>query len=180
MPPRFSLDLLDYRVIQELHRDARISATDIARKTGANERTIRKRIDRLVDLGVIRLTAIVNPQAFNYVVTIDVFLEADPEFEHDIIYRLLRMPEITYMAYGQGTRDISIEARFRDNGDMHEFLRRRLPAIPGLEVKGYTLVPKILRNIDEWMPALEDLGLTADLANDDEADDPISPSGEPQ
>ena len=160
MPPRkLSLDQLDYDIIQALHKNARVSASEIARVTGANERTIRKRIDRLVAGKVVRLTAILDPEAFGYSTAADIFLEADLDLEPAILARLMSMPEVTYVAFGQGTREVSVEARFKDNQALRDFLRKTLPAIPGVTVTRYALVPRILRNIDEWMPRREDFGL---------------------
>jgi DNA-binding Lrp family transcriptional regulator len=160
MPPRkFILDQLDYDIIRALHADARLSASEIARQTATNERTVRKRIDRLVEEGIIRLTAIVNPLAFGYVTAADILLDADPAHEAEIVQTLMSMPEITYLAFGQGNTEMSIEARFKDNDALREFIRHTLPAIPGLTVTRYALVPRILRNIDEWMPARDDFGL---------------------
>lgn len=156
---RIQLDELDYQIIKALHADARASASEIARVVGANERTIRKRIDRLVEEDIIRLTAIINPLAFNYVTAADILLEADPAQEEQIVQHLFSLPEITYVAFGQGSREISIEARFKDNDAMREFLRKTLPEIPGVSVSRYALVPRILRNIDEWMPSKDDFGL---------------------
>jgi DNA-binding Lrp family transcriptional regulator len=153
------LDQLDYDIIQSLHADARVSASEIARKTGTNERTVRKRIDRLVEDGIIRLTAIVDPTMFGYVTAADILLEADPVQEEQIVQRLFAMPEITYVAFGQGSQEISIEARFKDNDELREFLRKTLPSIPGVIVSRYALVPRILRNIDEWVPPKKDFGL---------------------
>ena len=150
------LDILDYRILQQLHTDSRKSASEIARIVGANERTVRKRIDRLVNVGAVRMAAIINPTAFGYVNTVDIFLEVDPEREQQIIERLITMQEVSYVAFGQGTNDLSIEGRFKDNAEMHDFLRRTLPEIPGVKVSGYALVPRIMRNIDEWMPRSED------------------------
>jgi DNA-binding Lrp family transcriptional regulator len=157
---RTQLDELDYQIVQALHADARVAASEISRLTGANERTIRKRIDRLVEDGIIRLTAIINPLAFGYVTAADILLEADPALEEEIVQRLFSMPEITYVAFGQGSQEISIEARFKDNDEMREFLRKTLPSIPGVSVSRYALVPRILRNIDEWMPPRDDFGLS--------------------
>jgi len=157
---RTQLDELDYQIVQALHADARVAASEISRLTGANERTIRKRIDRLVEEGIIRLTAIINPLAFGYVTAADILLEADPALEEEIVQRLFSMPEITYVAFGQGSQEISIEARFKDNDEMREFLRKTLPSIPGVSVSRYALVPRILRNIDEWMPPRDDFGLS--------------------
>ncbi len=151
-----SLDQLDYDILQALHKDARMAASKIARITGANERTIRKRIDRLVEQDIIRLSAILNPLAFGYVTAADIFLEVDPEREQEVIQILMDMPEVTYVAYGQGSNDVSIEARFKDNDALREFIRHTLAGISGVSVTRYALVPRILRNIDEWMPPRAD------------------------
>lgn len=153
------LDQLDFQIIQALHQDARVAASEIARLSGANERTIRKRIDRLVELDIIRLSAILNPLAFGYVTAADIFLEVDPDKEPEVIKNLMDMPEVTYVAYGQGSNDVSIEARFKDNDALREFLRHTLAGMAGVTVKGYALVPRILRNIDEWMPPKADFGI---------------------
>jgi DNA-binding Lrp family transcriptional regulator len=158
MPPRkTSLDPLDYVIIQILHREARTPASEIARQTGTNERTVRKRIEWLVEDGIVRLTAVLNPLALGFVTAVDIFLEVDPEREDEILAQLMEMPEVNYVAYGQGTREISIQARFKDNNEIRSFLQYRLPEIPGLEVTRYTLVPSILRDAYDWMPRLEDL-----------------------
>jgi DNA-binding Lrp family transcriptional regulator len=160
MPVRkHQLDNLDYKIIQELHANARASASHIARKTGSNERTIRKRIDKLISSGVFRLTAILDPEAFGYLTAADIFLEADPAYEEQILDKLMRMPEITYVAFGQGSTEISVEARFKSNDELREFLRHTLPELPGVKVTGYALVPRILRNIDEWFPPRADFEL---------------------
>jgi Lrp/AsnC family transcriptional regulator, regulator for asnA, asnC and gidA len=160
MPTRkTSLDELDYQIIQELHDDARVSASGIARRTGAQERTIRKRIDRLIEDGIVRLTAILDPEAFNYHTAADIFLDTDPSLEETIVQRLIAMPEVTYVALGQESHEISIEARFKDNQGLRDFLGRTLPGIPGVTVSRYALVPRILRNIDAWMPPKDDFHL---------------------
>ena len=156
---KFNLDELDYQIMRELHANARISAADIARNTHSNERTIRKRIDRLIKSGVFRLTAILDPEAFGYITAADIFLEADPAYEKLILDKLMHMPEITYVAFGQGSNEISLEARFKNNDELREFLRTKLHNLPGVKVTGYALVPRIFRNIDEWFPLKADFGL---------------------
>lgn len=151
-----SFDQIDYQIMLLLHQNARIPASEIARDLNANERTIRKRIDRLIRMGVFRLTAIINPEAFGYIMAVDIFLDVDSRLEDSIILELQSMPEISYIALGQGTRDVSIECRFKNNEEMHEFMRKKLPSIQGVQVKGISLVPHVIRNIDEWMPKEED------------------------
>ena len=157
---RFSpFDALDYRIMQALHGNARASASEISRAVGANERTVRKRIDRLLDMGVGRLTLVVDPRAFGYGLSVDILMRIDPAAEERIVTRLLEMPPISYLAYGQDSTELSIEARFKTSDELHEFLRHTLPGIPGLEVTNHALVPSIRRNIDEWLPPPESFGL---------------------
>jgi DNA-binding Lrp family transcriptional regulator len=158
-------DQLDHKIITALHKDARLSASEIARALNANERTIRKRIDRLVKLGAVRLTAIIDPEVFGYTTAVDIFLEVDEEKEEEVIQRFLTMTEISYIAYGEGTKDLSIECRFKNNEGLREFLRKKLPAIEGVQIRGYSLVPRIIRNIDEWTPRDDDFRAEE---NDDE------------
>lgn len=160
--PFLPFDDLDYRIVCELRKNARASASEIARNVNANERTVRKRIDRLVNLKAVRLTAVVEPKVFGYGISVDIFLEIAHDYEEEILHSLINMPQITYLAYGEGTNDISIESRFKNNEEMHTFLRHTLPGIPGVKVTGYALVPGILRNIDEWMPPPEDFGIFRD------------------
>ena len=154
IPPPF--DALDYQIIRALRRNIRVDAAKIARVIGANERTVRKRIDCLISLGAVRLAAIISPRAFGYVTEVSVFLEVEPEQEEAVVEQFLAMQEIRYVAYGLGDREITIQACFKDIDKMREFLRRTLPSISGVKVTSYTLVPRILRSIDEWMPKPED------------------------
>ena len=152
IPP---FDELDRSLITLLQEDARASAPVLARRLDANERTVRKRIDRLVRLGAIRLTAVIEPRVFGYGISIDVFLQVDPAREEEVLARLKQLPAVTYLADGQSTGDLSLGARFRDTEEMLRFLRETLGSIDGLQVKGHVLVPRIVRSIYEWAPPAE-------------------------
>jgi DNA-binding Lrp family transcriptional regulator len=150
VPPVF--DLLDYKIIQHLHADGRSTATSIANLTSADVRTVRNRIARLIGTGAIRVTAIADPGSFGYQTAADIFLQVDHEQESELIQRFLTMTEISYVAYGAGSGEISLEVRFKNNAELREFLVHTLPAIPGVNTIRHTLVPEILKNIDEWLP----------------------------
>jgi DNA-binding Lrp family transcriptional regulator len=157
--PYTPFDALDYRILQELHKNARASAAEISRVVEANERTVRKRIDRLVEMGVGRFTLVLEPHVFGYGISVDIFLSIEPAFEKRIVEQLLGMPQISYLAFNLDNTEISIEARFKTNEEFHEFLNYTLPGIEALEVKDFALVPRIMRNIDEWLPPPEMFGI---------------------
>lgn len=145
-------DQLDYQILTLLNEDARMSAAEMEKRTGSNQRNIRKRLNRLLDLGAVRLKGIVEPKVFGYGISVDIFLNIEEGYEDAIMRRLSEMPPICYMATGQNSNELSIEARFRDFESMEQFMKKEIPAIEGLSLKGYALVPRIVKNIDGWMP----------------------------
>jgi DNA-binding Lrp family transcriptional regulator len=151
-----SFDDLDYRIVCELNQQGRLAASTIASKVGADVRTVRNRIARLIQSNAIRIKAIANPQAFGYQTLVDIFIEVEPNAEATLVKRLLSMPEVAFLAYGPGSGEISIEGYFKDNAEMRNFLVHVLPSMPGIKSYRYTLVPQVLKNIDEWLPRSED------------------------
>ncbi|MEX1020470.1 MAG: Lrp/AsnC family transcriptional regulator [Litorilinea sp.] len=149
-------DELDYRIIQELRANGRAEAAKIARAVEVNERTVRKRIDRLINSGAVKVTAVVDQRTFGYVAAVFAMLEVEPESEEQVVAQFRTMQELTFLAYGLGSRDLLLQACFKDNDDMREFLRHTLPSMPGVTVTATILVPRVLRNITGWMPSLED------------------------
>ncbi len=148
-------DQLDYQILTLLNENARMSAAEMEKRTGANQRNIRKRLNRLLDLGAIRLKGIVEPKVFGYGISVDIFLNIEEGFEDSIMRTLAEMDPICYLATGQNSNELSIEARFRDFESMEHFMKKELPAIEGLTINGYALVPRIVQNIDSWLPPKE-------------------------
>ena len=55
------LDEVDRQIVAVLQRDGRTSNVEIARELGLAEGTVRKRYERLVARGVLRMAAVVDP-----------------------------------------------------------------------------------------------------------------------
>jgi len=149
-------DKTDFEIIRKLQNDSRQPAKKIADELNLNDRTVRKRIDRMIEMGVGRFALILDPAIFGYSVSVDIFLEIDLEKEEEIIDKLLGMPHISYLAFGQETNELSLEARYKSTEQLYEFLWKIIPGIEGVKVTKYALVPRIMRNIDEWLPSEED------------------------
>ena len=148
-------DKLDYQILRCLNENARMSAADMEARTNADQRTIRKRLARLLDLGAIRLRGVIEPKVFGYGISVDVLLFIDNGDEDAIIRKLSGMAPISYIATGHETNELSIEARFQDFESMEDFLKRELPSIEGLTISRSALVPRIVKNIDDWLPPME-------------------------
>lgn len=149
-------DKTDYKIIRKLQEDARQPAKKIAESLGLNDRTVRKRIDRMVEMGVGRFALILDPGIFGYSISVDIFLEIDLDKVEEIVKKLMDMPQLSYIAFGQETNELSLQARYKSTEQLYDFLWKLIPGIEGVKVTKYTLVPRILRNIDEWLPSEED------------------------
>lgn len=145
-------DQLDSRIINALAGNIRAEAAKIARLVDANERTVRLRINRLLELGAINLVAQVNPAMFGYQHTIIICLSVEPQHEQEVIEQLVEMPSVAYLAYGHGDHDIMLQAHFKKYSDVRQFVYHTLPTLPGLTVETYNLVPHVVCHSDAWLP----------------------------
>lgn len=151
-----SFDKIDFKIIKELSKDARISASEIARTIDINERTVRRRINNLVESKAIRITTIVDPSMFGYHSIADINLKVDEEIYDEFIESCKKNPNVCYIASGWGKANLAIETRFLDNEEMYNFINYKLPETKGVEVINFFIVPKIIYNIDEWTPVESD------------------------
>ncbi|MBB4931465.1 DNA-binding Lrp family transcriptional regulator [Lipingzhangella halophila] len=56
-----SIDPLDWRLVRHLQRDGRASYAELARQVGLSQAAARSRVVRLIDAGVVHVTALVEP-----------------------------------------------------------------------------------------------------------------------
>jgi Lrp/AsnC family transcriptional regulator for asnA, asnC and gidA len=148
-------DQLDRHIIQLLQTDGRATSAEIARQLGASERTVRNRINRLVEEGAILPTVVVNHKRFGYPTAVDIFCEVDISRMAEIGQALAQLPEVNYIAYSTGDQDISIQALLESGDAVYEFVQR-LVSIPGIRRTKTVLVPRIVKNTYEWIPPVTD------------------------
>lgn len=144
------IDDLDRSIIRLLQEDSRMPSAEIARRLGVAERTVRARINRLVQDGVVKLVAIVNPSALGYDVTADIFLEVEPGRLEDVAEQLVAMEEVAYVGLTTGDRDISIQVFVPSVDALYRFITEKLQRIPGVVGTTTYVVPRVLKWLHHW------------------------------
>ena len=96
-----------------------------------SERAVRYRIERLVRAGVIKVTAIVNPQAVGYRVTGDVIIEVAPGMLQTVAEQLCGLDNISYVAGSVGDGDLSAQVYARDTEDLLRFVDEVIGKVQG-------------------------------------------------
>ncbi len=144
------IDDLDRSIIHLLQEDSRMPSAEIARRLGVAERTVRARINRLVQDGIVKLVAIVNPAALGYDVIADIFLEVEPGRLEDVAEQLVAMEEVAYVGLTTGDRDISIQVFVPSVDALYRFITEKLQCIPGVVGTTTYVVPRVLKWLHHW------------------------------
>lgn len=155
------LDLVGQQIVELLQQDGRISNSEIARRVGVTESTVRRRIDRFVSDGTMFVAASLNPLHFGYTGVAIIGVTIDPTRLHEITAAIERFDEVRYLALSLGRYDLLIEAALHDPLALHCFLSDKLGAIPGIRSVEPHLVPTVLKFADRyWKP--DGWGVTKD------------------
>jgi Lrp/AsnC family transcriptional regulator for asnA, asnC and gidA len=145
------IDATDRQIITLLQADGRMSNVDVARVIGIAEATVRKRIERLLGDGVIRVLAIPALDKLGLDVETVIMLKVDLGQANRIAEQLTIMKEVRSVRYTTGEYDIILEAVFPSDDDLLQFLTARLAKIEGIRATATSHVLKNLKQSHEWM-----------------------------
>ncbi len=128
-----------------------MSSTEIARRIGnVSERSVRYRIDRLIEEDVIRVRAVVNPKTMGFAVMADIFVEVEPGHVMEVAQKLAEFECVGYVACSTGERDLSIQVYARDNEELYRFVAEVIGNVPGVRRTTTVFVPLLLKHNYEW------------------------------
>ena len=145
------LDRLDKQIVDLLTLDGRMSSKEMARRIdGTTERVVRYRLNRLIQAGVIGVSAIVDPQKIGFPVIADVFLEVDPSRVLELANELAGYDNVTYVACSTGEHSISVQIVARDNRHLYQFVTETIGRLSGIRRTTTSIVPLIVKDDARW------------------------------
>lgn len=150
-----ALDALDYQILDILQRDGRTAYTEMARRLDVAEGTVRKRVSRLLDEGIVHVVGVVEPKYLGRTVTAIVGVRTDGRDVDEIVAEVQTWDEVRYAAACAGTYDFILEVVVGSNEQLYEFLTRRLRATPGVVGSDTSLVMKTVKERREWKGAMD-------------------------
>ena len=127
------MDELDQRIIGLLQVDGRVSNAEIARTLGVVEATVRRRVTRLIQDDVIRVTAVPNIEKMGYSTTAMVGIETQPGRADEVAETLAKLEEVHYGAVTTGGFDVFIWVGLESADQLGDFLRSKVAAIEGIQ-----------------------------------------------
>lgn len=136
------IDEVDILLIQALQKDSRQSLKDLAQLADISIPTVRARIDRLVNLGVIRrFTVAVDPQKVTGGVIAFVSLKVKLTDIEGVKEALTKMDEVMGLYLTVGEADLIARVCTADSRALEEFILRKLSKVQGIEgARSYVVI----------------------------------------
>lgn len=147
----YNFDKIDVRIVNLLLEDGRMPASEVARRLGdISERAVRYRIDRMINEGVISISAVAKPQAFGLTTIADIWMEVESDRILEVAKKMAEFDNVSYVACGIGESDVSIQVVARDTVEIYQFITEVIRKIPGVRKTTSSIVPLIIKDVYQW------------------------------
>jgi Lrp/AsnC family transcriptional regulator for asnA, asnC and gidA len=147
----YNFDKVDVKIVNLLLEDGRMPASEIARQLGdISERAVRYRIDRMVNEGIIRISAVARPQAFGLTTIADIWMEVESDRILEVAKKMAEFDEVSYVACGIGESDVSIQIVAKDTAEIYRFVTEVVRKVPGVRKTTTSIVPLVIKDVYQW------------------------------
>jgi Lrp/AsnC family transcriptional regulator for asnA, asnC and gidA len=126
------LDEIDQKLIDELRRDGRLAHTELGRRIGVSETTIRKRLHRLIRNGIIEIAARVNLARLGFDLTLIMEVFCHPGEKMNVACALAEFPEVRFISIVAQQYDIHLTAGLRSRIEVVGLLDK-IGKVPGIQ-----------------------------------------------
>lgn len=145
-----ALDDTDLACLIALQADPRASWRELGAATGIAERTVARRIKRLMDADALRVIAEADPLATGRGVVLHAWVRCRSGRVPDVAEALAQLGITQLVVTLAGTADLMAELTLEDAADMPDVVTRVLPSIDGVEHVEARLVLRPFRRAGQW------------------------------
>ncbi|MFC6974357.1 Lrp/AsnC family transcriptional regulator [Halomicroarcula sp. GCM10025709] len=126
------LDTVDKQILDLLHDEGRATYNDIGEELGITGNTVRRRMDRMREEGIIRkFTVMTDPAKLDYL-TVAFGLSTEAGRTDDIAEEIAETDCVYKLWVLSGTHNIIFDARFEDTEHFQSFTHDVLHAVEGI------------------------------------------------
>ena len=131
-------DELDRAIVRFLEMDGRMAFSEIAQKLDVSEGTVRNRVARMKDAGVLRILAIADPAATEYQTSVMLGLKVAQGYTpQHVAARLGEQSSVVYILWVTGRFDLMVEVVLEGEKELLSFLETEIhnaEDLSGIEV----------------------------------------------
>jgi len=157
----------DRAIIRLLQENARISYAELSRATGIPESTVRRRMERLQQRGIIEFAMLADPAKLGYEIRAMIGVRVELTRLTEIAEMLRSMNEVTFAAFLTGSFDVMVQVVVQSQEALVEFLTQRVARIEGVRSTETFVMPWVIKPVTSWiLPDFQE----PDIASDDNDD----------
>ncbi len=144
------LDDIDRAIISHLQYDGRAPYTRIADELDITEGSVRRRVKRLIDEGVMQIVAIAEPHRLGFKEAGMIGITVQAHRMEEVANAISQLPEVSYLFQAAGEFDLFAEVFCEDREHFVSFLNNKLQQIPGVERTQSFLILKMHKLSYRW------------------------------
>ena len=153
-PQQDTLDELDRFILRTMQEDGRIPFSSLAKQAGVSESTIRSRYLKMVDHGVVRTVASVDPYALGFQAPALIGVTVEPGAADKVAQQLVQISEVSYLVMTLGSFDLMVEVFCRDLPHLTALLVNKIQPTPGIRSTETLMIARSYKLTYRWAPAL--------------------------
>ena len=148
------LDQLDCQMIELLQKDGRISNTEIAKKIGMSEATVRTRLNRLIQEEFIQIVAVSNPIKLGFKIVGNIRIHVEIKKMDMIITELKKLKPLWFVVQTTGGTGIDTEFVAKSLDELNELIFEKINKIDGVIKTETSLFLNYIKRQYDWGTAL--------------------------
>ena len=126
------LDEINGQIIDILREDGRSSNASIARRLGMSEGTIRRRLNMLINSGIVKVNVILDPAKMGLSTEAIIGIQVEPDKVDTVGEYLAKLNEIEWVSITTGSFDMFVWVTVQSAEQLGFFLRNEVATIPGV------------------------------------------------
>ncbi|WP_416150512.1 Lrp/AsnC family transcriptional regulator [Salipaludibacillus sp. HK11] len=146
------LDEKDLSILSYLQENGKYSYTEIAKLLKVSEGTVRTRINRMLKENVFEFVIHTNPNKIGLDVQAIIGISTKLGKHEEIASELRTYSEVRFVGAFSGTHDIIIQAYFKNNEELMNFVNRKLANIDGIESEEVNVELKQYKDSFSYVP----------------------------
>jgi Lrp/AsnC family transcriptional regulator for asnA, asnC and gidA len=145
------IEHLDSALLGELQRNGRASLINLARRLGVSHGTVRYHLERLLNEGLVKVVAVVDPARLGFRTQVIIGIDAELRLMEEIEATLVSFEEVTFVATLTGRLDFLLGAVFHSNEELRRFLSEKLSRVKGVRKTETFHILKLGKHAWDWV-----------------------------
>ena len=152
--PNVALDDIDRALIELLQQNARMPMADIARALGVSRPTATKRMDRMIQGGILHLLAETDIGAAGKDCLMVLGVKVEGQAVSEVATALAAMPQVIAVNSVAGRYDIEALIVAKNHAELAQLLTRDIPMIEGIAERSPSLCLEVIKFKSNEVPFL--------------------------